>query len=387
MTPGTSSARGLMESPPGPTTVFDGRRYLYFAGTGYLGLQDNPEIIEALCEGARKYGINSATSRATLGNTPPVLEAECLAATFFDREDAFYYATGYAGNFILASTLAERVDAVFVDERAYYCLREAAPLVRGPVHSFRHADPADLRNCLRRHLKPAQRPLVMSDGVFGVTGEIAPVADYVALLTDYPAATLLLDDAHGVGVLGEDGRGTFEHANLYDRVNTDDAADPSHGGPRLMFSATLSKAIGGYGGIIPGSRNFTERAKTASRWFDCASAPPVPIAAATARALQIVMAHPELRSRLRENVGLLRRGLRQMGLAIAESPVPFIYLRIGSSENMQRIQTELRARGILILYRGGETVGESVGRLRMAVFATHTEAMIGQFLEVFRTLI
>jgi 8-amino-7-oxononanoate synthase len=388
MTPGESSDIPLMQSPPGPYTVIDGRRSLYFVGTGYLGLQDNPQIIEALCDGAREYGINSATSRAGLGNTPPVVEVERLSGEFFDRDDAFYFPTGYAGNYILISVLAGQVDAAFTDEHAYFCLREAVPLLGCPVHTFRHADPADMRNTLRKHLLAKERPLVLSDGVFGGNGEIAPVADYASILAEYPGAVLMLDDAHGVGVLGENGRGTFEHAGMFNRVNVGGTArGGGDDGLRLMFNATLSKAIGGYGGIVPGSRTFVQRAKTACRWFDCASAPPAPIAAATARALQLVMAHPEYRSRLSENVCCLRAGLRRLGLTINDSPVPIIELKIGVAGNMQRIQAGLQERGIIVAYRGARFVAGSEGAIRVAVFATHTQEMIAEFLDALRTLI
>jgi len=371
----------LMQSPPGPYTVIDGRRYLYFVGTSYLGLQDNPQITDALCEAARHYGITSATSRAGLGTTPPLVEVERLAAEFFDREDAFYFPTAYAGNYILVSALAGQVDAAFIDERAYFCLREAAPLLRCPVCAFRHADPEGLRNALRKHLKPGERPLVMTDGVFGTNGEIAPVADYASILADYTGAVLLVDDAHGVGVLGENGRGTFEHAGQFDRVNVGGADQGAGDAPRLMFNATLSKAIGAYGGIIPGSRAFVDRAKTACRWFDCSSPPPAPIAAAAARALEIAMAHPEYRLRVAENARLMREGLRQLGLALNDSPMPIVELRIGDAANMQRIQAGLQESGILIAYRAARFGTGPEGSLRIAVFATHTREMIAEFAE------
>ena len=384
----------VMQSAPGPYTVIEGRRYLYFAGTGYLGLQEHPEVIRAACEGARRYGVHSATSRNAVGNTPPVLEVERLAARFFDRDDAFYYPTGYAGNYILAGALAEQVDAIFLDELSHYSLHEAARAAQRPIFHFAHADAESLAARLRAHLPPGGRPLVMSDGVFAARGRIAPVADYAQVLCNYPGAVLLVDDAHAVGVLGEHGRGTYEHAGMYAAANValsagEVSAGPasegtSSEGPRLLFCGTLSKAIGGYGGILPGNRSLLDPVVRASHWYDGASAPPAPVAAATARALELILDDPGLRTRLRGNVRMLRDGLRAMGLDVDDTPVPIVCLVLGNADNMRRIQGALQERGIWIVHRPAYSGLGPEGALRLAVFATHTEAMIGELLDALR---
>ncbi len=259
-------------------------------------------------------------------------------------------------------------------------------MAQRPVFSFRHADPEDLRANIERSLKSGQRPLVMSDGVFAARGRIAPVTEYVEVLREYAGATLLLDDAHALGVLGPNGRGTFEHACLYDKVNGE-IAGSSLSAPCLLLCGTLSKAIGGYGGIIPGSRQVLEWLKKASHWYDGASAPPSPVAAATAGALELVIANPDLRARLRSNVRLLREGLRQMGLDVEDSPVPIACLVLGSADNMRRIQGGLQERGILTVYMAAYSGLGPEGALRLAVFATHTEAMIRELLDALRRLV
>ncbi|RYD29757.1 MAG: pyridoxal phosphate-dependent aminotransferase family protein [Verrucomicrobiaceae bacterium] len=135
----------LMLSAPGPETVIDGVSYLYFGGTGYLGLATHPEVVEAGCEALRKYGVHSATSRGRFGTNPPVLEVERRAAEFFGTEDAFYFGSGYAANHILVSATADRMEAVLLDESSHYCVQEAARLPGVPVIPFRHGDPDDLR--------------------------------------------------------------------------------------------------------------------------------------------------------------------------------------------------------------------------------------------------
>lgn len=372
----------LMQSPPGAYTVIDGRRYLYFAGTGYLGLQGHPEVIRAACEATEQYGIGSATSRTLFGDVPPTLEVEREAAELFETDEAFYFVSGYVGNHILALGLEGTFEAVFVDERSHYSVLEAARLTGRPVHRFRHRDPEDLATCLKEHLPASGRPLVGGDGVFSALGTIAPAAEYRAVLGEYPGAAMWLDDAHGLGVLGGGGRGTFEHAGLLEMgVNAAGGDQPARDGPpRLYLCGTLSKAIGGYGGIIPGRGEFVGRLKAVSHYYGGASAPPVPAAAATARALQIVRADPGLRRRLRENVAAVKGGLRRMGLDTDDTPVPIVCLAIGTAENMRRIQGELMQRGVAIAQMAAYSGLGPEGALRIAVFATHTGQMIEQLL-------
>jgi 8-amino-7-oxononanoate synthase len=373
----------LMQSPPGAVTQIDGRECLYFVGTGYLGLQSDPAVIRAACEATERYGIHSATTRAGFGNSPPTLLAEQRTAELFGTEAAFYFASGYASNSILLAAIQDQFDALFIDALAHYSVQEAARQSGRPVFGVRHRDPNYLQELLQERLRPGQRPLVLSDGVFSVRGTIAPVAEYRRVLAGYPGAALFLDDAHAVGVLGQHGRGTFEQADLSTAgINAD-----SDAGDGLFLTATASKALGGFGGIIPGSRSFIERVKKASHWFDGASAPVAAAAAATARAIELVMAEPSLRGRLHANVRLLKDGLRRMGFEANQTCVPIVCLEIGSAENMQRIQRGLWERGIAIAYMAAYSGLGAEGALRIAVFATHTEEMIRRFLDELRRLV
>lgn len=400
----------IAEGPPGAFTQIDGRQYLYFAGTGYLGLQGHPEVIRAACEAAQAYGIGSANSRTAFGTTQPVLDVERAAAAMFGMEDAFYFASGWMGNNVLVQMLNGDARLVLMDECSHYSLFEAARLAGGSTIVFRHRDANDLREKLKKHLRSGQCPLVLSDGVFAATGRIAPADQYCDVLREYPGAVLCLDDAHALAVLGENGRGTYEHLGLWladwgqgAEVNEERSAvsdqrsettnqkpslsaihyplSTASSSPALLFSGTLSKAVGGFGGIIPGSREFIEQIKSRSPYFGGASAPPAPIAAATAKALEIIMANPGLRERLRSNVRKLKDGLRRLGFDVDDSPVPIISLTVGTSENMQRIQRELMERGIAVAYMASYAGLGPEGALRIAVFATHTEEMIERLIE------
>ena len=176
----------------------------------------------------------------------------------------------------------------------------------------------------------------------------------------------------------------MEHAGLWTEepgdVGMNAVEEDTSAWPSLYFCATLSKAFGGFGGILPGSHGWIEQIKRDSRYYTGASAPPTPAAAATARALEIVMASPTMRVELHKNVGLLKSGLRRLGLDVEDTPVPIICLRIGSADNMRRIQEELMRRGIAVAYFSAYSGLGSNGGLRLAVFATHTESMISQLL-------
>jgi 8-amino-7-oxononanoate synthase len=375
----------LAESPPGPITRIDGREYLYFVGTGYLGLQGHPEVIRAACEAARQYGIGSANSRTAFGTTSPVLEVERRAAAMFGLDDAFYFVSGWMGNNILTQLGLPETGKVFLDECSHYSVVEAARLSGWPSVTFHHRDADDLRAKLREHVTPGQNVLVLSDGIFPATGQIAPVAEYHAILQEYPESALHIDDAHGVAVLGEHGRGTFEQAGLW--LHGPNVVGEPKTEPYLSFCGTLSKAVGGFGGIIPGSREFIERLKHRSPYFGGTSAPPAPVAAATAKALELIAADPTMRTRLWANARRLKDGLRGLGFNLDDSPVPIACLVLGNAENMHRIQRELMRRGIAIAYMAAYSGLGPAGALRIAVFATHTPAMIDRLLDELRRIV
>ncbi|MBN1912098.1 MAG: pyridoxal phosphate-dependent aminotransferase family protein [Pirellulales bacterium] len=375
----------IMQSPPGPYTVLDGKRYLYFSGTGYLGLQGHPEVIRAACEATQKYGMGSATSRVGAGEMPPLIEVEKNAAELFGCEDAFYFPSAYSGNTILALALDGQFDAVFTDERSHYSVVEAARLTQKPVHEFAHADPDDLVRQIKTHLASGGRPLVMSDGVFPGRGDYPPIQDYCRVLAEFPGVLLSIDDAHSVGVLGDHGRGTYEHTGVYDRgVNR--MADGGDG-PRLFFCGTMSKAFGGYGGIIPGDAAFIKHLKDTSTYFRGSNPPPAPAAAASARALRLVMDDPSILAGSRRNVAAVKAGLRELGLTDNDSPVAFVGATIGDADHMKRMHAALLERGIYVTYRATYSGLGAEGAIRIAVLANHTDEMITQLLDTLRSLV
>ncbi|MDR2706173.1 MAG: pyridoxal phosphate-dependent aminotransferase family protein [Planctomycetaceae bacterium] len=382
------------ECPPDAMISIAGRTYLYFAGNGYLGLQAEPEVLAATCEAVLRYGVGTATSRAAF-TSPPVFEVEHRIAQILETERAFYTASGYIANQILLESLEGTFDRIFIDESSHYSLFNAAQRIRGsrcrPI-AFRHRSSSDLKDKLDRNLQLHEKPIVITDGVFSLLGTIAPINDYIDLLADYDGSSLWVDDAHGFGVLGENGCGTLEHFGFdYSAVNRTIQDDADHFGfgnhstisTRLFSCFSLSKAVGGCGGAIPGSESFIQRLKDRSSVFFGASAPASPVAAATAKALAIITQN-SLRQKLRENTDQLKNRLRNLGLEVNDSLVPIVILTLGSSGNMRRIQKELSQKGILISYLPRYAGLGSTGALRIAVFATHTSEMIEELVDTLR---
>jgi 8-amino-7-oxononanoate synthase len=377
-----------MESAPAPHVRINGREFLYFAGTGYLGLQSHPEVIAAAQAGAEQWGVHSATTRAGFGSSPPVLEVERRAAAFLGQAAACYLVTGYAVNFALAAAVSSQANIVLIDESAHDCLREALrwldALHRPPLR-FRHCDAGHLRELLKSELRPGDRPLVLTDGIFAASGRLAPLADYLSELDQYPGAMLLVDDAHGTGVVGPLGRGSLELAGISpERINRPEEATTGVG---ILHGTTLSKALGGHGGAIAGSRAFLDLVRQTSGWFRGASAPAAPVAAATAKALQLVAQHPELRAQLADNIARMREGLRRLGLHVDDSPAAIVSFELASAAEMQRVHASLLERGIAIAYTRDYAGAGPDGMLRVAVFATHTPDMIDRLVEVLGQLL
>jgi 8-amino-7-oxononanoate synthase len=362
----------VMDSAPGPETVINGRKYIYFGGTGYFALHGNAEMIKTGIEAFGKYGMHSATTRSGFGNNPVLLDAERKIAAYFGTEDAVYYVSGYFNGLMMAQGLADQFDLAFVDETAHFSVKDGVHSTRKPVVFYKHRDPSDLRSKLKSELKAGQRPVVFTDGVFPTFGVIAPVPEIVKELKPYDGI-LCLDDAHAAGVLGTNGRGTYEHFGLKP-------------GDTLLMSGTLSKAFGGHGGFIPASAAFIQKIRQTVGAYSGASPTPTPIAAASAKGIELVQSHPEWREKLRRNVARVKKGMRQLGFDVGDTPMPIVTWALASADEMKKVQKELLDRGIAVAY--STYVGApSGGVLRASIFSAHTDAHIDRLLEELKKLV
>ena len=362
----------VMDSAPGPETVINGKKYIYFGGTGYFGLHGNTEMIQVAIDAINKYGMHSATSRTGFGNNPVLLDAEKKIAGYFGTEESLYFVSGYLSGLFMAQGMADQFDVAFVDETGHFSVKDGVYSTRKPVVFYKHRDPSDLRAKLKSELKAGQRPLVITDGVFPTFGVIAPVPEIVKELEPYNGI-LCLDDAHSVGVLGANGRGTCEHFGMQP-------------GERIIMSGTLSKAFGGHGGFVPASAAFIQKIKQTVGAYSGASSPPTPIAAASAKGIELVQSHPEWREKLRHNVARIKKGMRKLGFDVGDTPFPVVTWTLKSADEMKRVQKALLDRGIALPYMKYVGAPEG-GVLRASIFSAHTDAHIDALLGELKKLV
>lgn len=361
----------LMGGPPGAETIIDGENYLYFAGTGYFGLHHHPEIIAAAENALDQYGTHSATTRAGLGTNPQVLELEKEAAAFFNTEDAVYLATGYLSDMAGIQALCNytRIDVIFIDELAHFSNRDGAATAGKPIWPFRNGDIDHLAEQLEAHLKPGQKPLVVTDGIFSTNGALPPIPEYLGLMESYDG-TIWVDDAHGMGILGSSGRGIYDHFDL----NSE----------RLFFGGTLAKAFGGFGGIVPGSHEFIGKLRqgdtlNGGSYFAAA-------VAASLAGIRWVANHPEARQKLWHNACYLKCRLQELGLPVENNHIPIVSWTLDNADRMQKVQQALMQRHIAIQYSRYVGTGDE-GVLRTVVFSTHTESQIDRLTEALDELL
>ena len=362
----------VMESAPGPETIINGQRYLYFGGTSYYGLHNHPKLIETGIATWKTLGTNTATSRRGAGTAPVHLEVEAAAARFFETEDCAYLASGYLSNTAGVQALyqAGKFDVIFIDEHAHFCVHDAARSTAANMHTFSHLNPEDLQQQLKVHVKAGQKPMVLSDGIFPALGKIVPLAEYLEILEPWNGL-VWLDDAHAAGVLGANGRGTAE----YFGVNSD----------RVFTGATLAKAFGGFGGIVKGASDFIRLVRSGPV-MSAASAPPSPVAAATAKGIQLVSENPQWRERLWENARQLKKGLREMGLNINQSDVPIATFPLEGPDRIQQVREQLLKRNIFVQHTSYPGAGPG-GMLRIVVFSSHSDEQINHLLKALSAVI
>lgn len=350
-----------LQSPVGPRVMVAGRERDYFSGTGYLGLHNHPQVSAAAIAAIQRYGMSTATSRGGYGEHPLYERLAGEITAFFGSQASLYYASGYLGGMILTQGLRERYEAIFIDEGSHFSLWDAARASGRPLHSFRHLDSEALGQALRVNLEPGQRPLVMSDGLFPISGELAPLAEYLAAAQAHGGG-LAVDDAHGLGVLGANGRGTLEELGV--------------DGEGAWWCGTLSKGLGGFGGIIAANREQAAELERNSRVYVAASPPPLPAAAAAAAALAVARQEPERRQRLWENVALARRGLRALGWDLPDSHAPILCLRARPGVDLARLRAGLFERDVCVAHVTKYSSTPAGGALRIAIFATHSREQI-----------
>ena len=356
--------RLIVEGPQGVTVHVDGRDYLSFSSNDYLGLANHPEVAAAFHRGVDAFGCGSGAAHLITGHSRAhhVLEEEL--ADFVQRPRALLFSTGYTANLGVMASLLGRGDRVFEDRLNHASLLDAARLSGARLVRYQHNDAAGLASQLAA--SPQREYLVATDGVFSMDGDRAPLADLSAAAAQHDA-WMMVDDAHGLGVLGPQGRGSVVQAGL--GVNEV---------PILM--GTLGKAFGTFGAFVAGSHDLVETLIQQARTYIYTTAPPPAVACAARAALQRVREDDWRRAHLQQLIERFRSGARQLGLTLGDSQTPIQPLLVGAAGRALQLSQSLRERGILISAIRPPTVAEGSSRLRITFSAAHSEAQVEQLL-------
>jgi 7-keto-8-aminopelargonate synthetase-like enzyme len=336
------------------------RTLIYFSGCDYFRLSRHAAVISAASVALRKSGLNVAASRLTTGNHKIYAQLEKALVAFFGAESALVLPDGYLAPMGVAQALAGEFSHVFIDEFAHAALVDAARMLRCTVKTFAHRNAEDLARRLSK-LGKRSRPIVLTDGMFSHDGSVAPLAEYLKILPR--SGMILVDDAHGAGVLGARGRGALEHAGVSRQ--------------RIIQCATLSKAIGAYGGAVLGTRKLREKIITHSRLFAGSTPLPPPLAGAALAGLGILKGEPARRKKLFHNVSYLRGQLRQSSWEIAETPGPIIRLPFMTAAEADALKRRLLATGIYPPFvKYGKA--SATGVFRFVISSEHTRAQLDE---------
>jgi 7-keto-8-aminopelargonate synthetase-like enzyme len=332
---------------------FRGRTLVYFSGCDYFRLSREPRLATALRSTLNEFGLSVAASRLTTGNHKIFGKLEAELARFFGAETAVLLPDGYLAGIAVTQALAGEFTHALLDEFAHGALQDAARMLGCPVKKFKHRSAADLARVIAKCGSHA-RPLVLTDGMFSHDGSTAPLPDYLKILP--VGGKILVDDAHGAGVLGRTGKGVLEHCGV-DRE-------------RIIQCVTLSKAFGAYGGGVLATRGLREKIIARSRVFIGTTPLPPPLAGAALAALQILRREPGRRARLFRNLFYLRTALRAAGWKITDTPGPIIYLPVAGAVPGNALKKSLLAAGIYppVLKYPGASAG---GIFRFVISSEH----------------
>lgn len=345
-----------------PVRAFDeaGKEYLVFSSNNYLGLTHAPEVIEAAKE-ANNYGTGSGGARLTTGGHFEAGILEEKLAAFKHTEKALIFNTGYMTNLGVLYALVKPQDIIFSDELNHASIIDGAKISKATVKVYKHADAADLERLLQEDVCGGNR-FIVTDGVFSMDGDIAPLPALVSLAEKYGAA-LVVDDAHAVGVIGEDGSGTAAHFGLQGKID--------------LQVGTMSKALAAEGGYVAGKKIFIDYLINKSRPFIFSTALAPAPAAAAAAALDLLEKNKEIYlQRLWSNTVLMRKLLNDGGIPLVEGETPIIPIMVGKASLASEIAGALAEKGVLVSAIRPPTVPQGESRLRLTVTAAHTKEQL-----------
>jgi glycine C-acetyltransferase len=374
---GTLKLLRHLETPTGPTTTIEGiGEVLVFCSNNYLGLANHPEVVEAGVDGLRTYGAGTASVRFICGTFTCHRALEERLAHFLGTEAALTYVSYWNANEGLLPALVNDDDAILSDELNHASIIDAARLARNARRAvYAHSNMESLEAALTE-VQDAAVTIVVSDGVFSMEGDVARLSEMRTLCQRF-GATLVVDDSHGVGVLGAHGRGTCEHLGV-----------PSRGPDGVqILTGTLGKALGGAaGGYVAGPREVIDYLVQRSRPQLFSNALPPTVACSAGKALEILEREPDRVARLHANCGKMRDGLRSLGYEVLDSPTAILPIMIGDTAEAIRASDRLLEMGLMVIAFGFPVVPEGKARLRVQMSAAHTDQHIDTALAAFQAI-
>lgn len=357
----------VIESAQGPEVIINGKKMIMIGSNNYLGLTNHPKVKEAAINAIKKYGTGCAGSRFLNGTLDIHVELEEKLARFMRKEAALIFTTGFQVNLGVISSLIGKDDVVIIDKMDHASIVDGCRLSFGEVKRYKHNDIDDLERVLKE--SEGKPRLVVVDGVFSMEGDIVKLPEVVALCKKY-GTRLMVDDAHGIGVLGVTGRGTAEHFGLENEVD--------------MIMGTYSKSLASIGGFIAGQKDVINYIKHFGRSFIFSASPPPASVAAVSAAIDIIESEPERREQLWKNTNKMLKGFKELGFDIGVAETPIIPVIVGEDELAFRFVMMLQEEGVFANVAVSPAVPPGKALIRTSYMATHTDEHLDKVLEAFK---
>jgi glycine C-acetyltransferase len=354
-------------SPQGAWLVVDGKRVLNFSSNNYLGLANHPRLIEAAKHAMDRYGVGPAAVRTIAGTMELHLQLEERLAKFKGVEAAITFQSGFTANLATIPALVGKGDVIFSDRLNHASIIDGCRLSRAQIVAFEHGDSADLRKQIEATTEFGRR-LIVTDGVFSMDGDIAPLPALYEIARDYDIL-LMVDDAHGEGVLGKGGRGIVDHFDLHGKVDIE--------------VGTMSKAFGAVGGVVAGNKEVVAWLRQRGRPFLFSSAMTVPDVAACLAAVDLLEESTELVDRLWSNAEYFKKGMNALGFNTGMTETPIVPVMLGEAPLAQQFSKRLFEEGVFAMAIGFPTVPQGKARIRVMNSATHSHDDLDQALGIF----
>ena len=360
-----------LASAQGAWLVVDGKKVLNFCSNNYLGLANHPRIKTAAVNAVKNYGVGPGAVRTIAGTMNMHLELDRRLAAFKGVESAITFQSGFAANTGTIPALVSREDVIFSDALNHASIIDGCRLSRAKVIRYAHCNVEDLEKQMKEHRASYRRAMVITDGVFSMDGDVAPL-DRIYEVSQHFDSILMVDDAHGEGVLGEGGRGIVDHFSLHGKVDVE--------------VGTLSKAFGVVGGVVAGNPSVVEWLHQRGRPFLFSSAMTIPDVAACIEAINILEESTELVDRLWSNTEYFKGEMKNLGFDTGASVTPITPVMLGEAPVAQAFSRELYAGGVFGMAIGFPTVPRGKARIRVMISAAHEVADLNQGLEIFASV-